>query len=127
MSREGGPCPACGRPVEVEIEQIEVTSWNDGLDPNNRRFIDGRASCPAGCNPADFPYIDRALWNAAVTPEPSRVPPEPVADFSPERMARAIDEAIRHNADILERHRTEEDPFYWGNAMQWHPPQQEAS
>lgn len=122
MSREGGPCPACGRPVE--IEQIEVTSWNDG--PNNRRFIDGRASCPDGCNPSSHPYIDRALWDAAVTPEPSRAP-EPVADFSPDRMARAIDEAIRHNASILERHRTEEDPFYWGDAMQWHPPQQEAS
>lgn len=113
----------CGQPVE--IERIEVTSWNDG--PHNRQFIDGRASCPAGCNPADFPLISRAQWDAAVSSGPSPEPPEPVADFSPERMARAIDEAIRHNAGILERHRTEEDPFYWGDAMQWHPPQQEAS
>lgn len=125
MSREAGPCPVCGQPVEVD--QIEVTSWSD--PPGTRRFLDGHASCPSGCNPADYPLISRAQWDAAVSagPSPDRPDPEPVADFSPARMARAIDEAIRHNAGILERHRTEEDPFYWGDAMQWRPPQQEAS
>jgi hypothetical protein len=63
--------------------------------------------------PWSGPMIPSATWDAAVTE------PEPAADFSPARMARAIDEAIRHNASILERHRTEEDPFYWGDAMQW--------
>lgn len=51
----------------------------------------------------------------------------PAPDFSASRMAQAIDEAIRHNAYILERHRTEEDPFYWGDSMQWTSGQQEAS
>lgn len=119
MIRNGDPCPSCGQPVEVE--RIEVTTWADG--PNNPQYIDGRACCPSGCErPWESeaerinrrePMISREAWDAAVTEPP------PVPDFSADRMARAIDEAIRHNASILERHRTEEDPFYWGDAMQW--------
>lgn len=212
------PCPACGR--RVEVERIEVTTWADG--PDNPQYIDGRASCPSGCDPRfrrivvapdhrafvlvcrDFgwnpnrviylnaadrsravqslrgmairpdmvtmltephpeiwaalryginrgdahdlpfppvprsserslpwsglmveannnpaPYIvDPDLWDAATADD------EPVIDFSPERMARAIDEAITHNARILERHRTEQDPFTWGDSMRSAPDQE---
>lgn len=107
MIRLGGACPTCGR--QIEIEMIEVTTWADG--PNNPQYIEGPRHCPSGCERP--PMIPSATWDAAVTE------PEPAADFSPARMARAIDEAIKHNAYILERHRTEEDPFYWGDAMQW--------
>ncbi len=58
------------------------------------------------------PYITDADWDAADAGP---------ADFSPERMARAIEEAISHNARILERHRTEQDPFTWGDSMEWTP------
>jgi len=76
---------------------------------------------PSSSCEADRPYIaDPALWDAAVTEDPA-------PDFSADRMAQAIDEAIRHNARILERHRTEEDPFYWNDSMQWTAGQQEAS
>lgn len=63
---------------------------------------------------------DRSLWDRAIADD------EPEIDFSPARMTAAIDEAIRHNARILERHRTEEDPFFWNDSMRWADDQQEA-
>jgi hypothetical protein len=101
MYRRGDRCAVCGQPVEVE--QIEVTTWADG--PNNPQYIDGRASCPSGCDPNSNTLID----------------------FSRDRVVEAVNEAIRHNARILERHRTEEDPFYWNDSMRWTAEQQEAS
>lgn len=209
MTRQGGPCPACGRLVEVD--QIEVTTWADG--PNNPQYIDGRTSCPSGCDPRFRRFViarDRrgfelvcrdhgwnpwvvvyvsatdsaqgiqALRGMAVRPDMVTIvseshpeivsalrmgflrgdgearslpfPPVPVResscdaddrrlpwsgvmveadesvpDFSAARMTAAIDEAIRHNTYILERHRTEEDPFYWGDSMQWTSGRQETS
>lgn len=60
---------------------------------------------------------DDVLQRQDVSPDARVVDPEEVLVFSRDRMTAAIDEALRYNEEIINRHRSEEDPFPWGDSM----------